>query len=76
MDYTEQRPSKYIELCPDLAALVNVAWKSTFKSSNQLHATSYLRTSEAAANSVEIGEGASFLVTRKTRGSLLANRKA
>ena len=65
MDYTEQHPSKYIELGPDLAALVDVAWKSTFKLSDQLHATSYLRTSEAAANSVKIGEGASFMVTRK-----------
>ncbi|KAG8531813.1 uncharacterized protein KY384_003449 [Bacidia gigantensis] len=58
-------PNKYLELCPDLAALVDVAWKSTLKSSNQLHATSYLRTSEAAANSIKIGQGASFLVTRK-----------
>ena len=65
MDYTEQRPNKYLELCPDLAALVDIAWKSTFKSPNQLHATSYLRTSEAVANSIKIGEGASVLVTRK-----------
>ena len=65
MDHTEQRPNKYLELCPDLAALVEVAWTSTFKPSNQLHATSYLHNSEAVANSIKIGEGASFLVTRK-----------
>ena len=65
MNPADQRPNPYLELCPDLAALIEVAWKSTFKSPYQLRAKSYLLTSEAAANSIKIGEGASFLVTRK-----------
>ena len=59
------KPSLSIDLCPDLAALVETAWKNVLQESSERPITTFLQEKNAVASSVVIGQGTSFLVTRR-----------
>lgn len=59
-------PRKYIDLCPDLSALVSLAWHSPKNPGNELPISQFLLDKHAVASSIRIGSGSSFLITRKT----------
>ena len=59
-------PRKHIDLCPDLSALVYLAWRSAKNPDNELPITQFLLDKHAVASSIRIGSGSSFLITRKT----------
>lgn len=59
-------PHKYIDLCPDLSALVSLAWHSAKNPNNELPISQFLIDKHAVASSIRIGSGSSFLITRKT----------
>ena len=59
-------PHQYIDLCPDLSALVSLAWRSAKKPDNELPISDFLLDRHAVASSIRIGSGSSFLITRKT----------
>lgn len=59
-------PRKYIDLCPDLAALVSLAWRSAKNPDNELPISQFLLDKHAVAGSIRIDSGSSFLITRKT----------
>ena len=60
------KPHEYIDLCPDLSALLSLAWKSAKNPDNELPISQFLLDRHAVAGSVRISSGSSFLVTRKT----------
>ena len=57
--------SQEIQLVPDLAALLGVAWMSRLKSERQWKVAPIYKEPRSVASSISIGQGASFLVTRK-----------
>ena len=59
-------PREYIDLCPDLSALVSLAWRSGKNPDNELPISQFLLDRHAVASSIRIGSGSSFLITRKT----------
>ena len=58
-------PREYIDLCPDLSALVSLAWQSAKNPHNELPISQFLLDRHAVASSIGIGSGSSFLITRK-----------
>ena len=60
------QPREYIDLCPDLSALVSLAWRSAKNPDNELPISQFLLDRHAVASSIRIGSGSSFLITRKT----------
>ena len=63
---TIPEPHQYIDLCPDLSALVSLAWRSAKNPDSELPIARNLLDRHAVASSIRIGSGSSFLITRKT----------
>ena len=63
---TIPEPHQYIDLCPDLSALVSLAWHPAKNPDSELPIARNLLDRHAVASSIRIGSGSSFLITRKT----------
>ena len=66
----EPKPSEYIEICPDLAALVDLAWNNHLMRSSETALLDSSREHEAISGSIAIGRGSSFLITRRPETNL------